>query len=229
MSDGRIIAIGDIHGCSEALAALIEVIAPAPDDTLVFLGDYIDRGPDSRGVLEQVIALEDRCILVPLLGNHEEMLLTSLDGRCNLSYWLNFGGTAVLTSYGHAGTADVRPADLWKLIPRKHIEFIVKCRNYFEAVNHFFVHAYYEPRLPFDQQNWNALRWVSLPPQPEPHYSGKTAIVGHTPQRSGAILDLGFIKCIDTNCCRGGWLSALEVHTGQVWQVDQKGQVRDAD
>ena len=77
MTEGRIIAIGDVHGCSAALAALVQAIAPTPLDTLVFLGDYIDRGPDSRGVLEQVIALAERCIVVPLLGNHEEMLLAA--------------------------------------------------------------------------------------------------------------------------------------------------------
>jgi serine/threonine protein phosphatase 1 len=62
---GRTIAIGDIHGCAAALAALVEVIRPGPDDTLVMLGDYIDRGPDSRGVLDQLIALAGRCQLVP--------------------------------------------------------------------------------------------------------------------------------------------------------------------
>ena len=71
----RTIGIGDVHGCSAALAALVRAIDLTPLDTLVFLGDFIDRGPDSRGVLGQVIALEQRCVLVPLLGNHEEMIL----------------------------------------------------------------------------------------------------------------------------------------------------------
>ena len=81
MTEGRTIAIGDIHGCSAALAALLRAIDPTALDTLVFLGDYIDRGPDSRGVLEQVIALAERCAVVPLLGNHEEMLLAALEGQ----------------------------------------------------------------------------------------------------------------------------------------------------
>jgi serine/threonine protein phosphatase 1 len=71
MTEGRTIAIGDVHGCSAALAALVRAIDPTSLDTLVFLGDYIDRGPDSRGVLEQVFALAERCIVVPLLvSNH---------------------------------------------------------------------------------------------------------------------------------------------------------------
>ena len=69
MTEARTIAIGDIHGCSAALAALIQAIQPMWLDTLVFLGDYIDRGPDSRGVLDQVIALERQCIVVPLMGS----------------------------------------------------------------------------------------------------------------------------------------------------------------
>ena len=72
---GRIIAIGDIHGYSAALAALLEAIAPRAEDTIVTLGDYVDRGPDSPGALDQLIALAARCRLVPLLGNHDEMLL----------------------------------------------------------------------------------------------------------------------------------------------------------
>lgn len=78
MTEGRIIAVGDIHGCSLALAALIQAIGSTPLDTLVFLGDYIDRGPDSRGVIEQIMALGKQCIVVPLMGNHEEMLLAAL-------------------------------------------------------------------------------------------------------------------------------------------------------
>jgi calcineurin-like phosphoesterase family protein len=226
MTDGRTIAIGDIHGCAAALAGLVEALQPAAADCLIFLGDYIDRGPDSRGVLEQVLALQERCTVVPLLGNHEEMLLTALDGREALKYWLHFGGLTALESYGYSGEDEVLTADLWKYIPREHIEFLLSCRNYFEGVGHIFVHAYYEPGLPLVAQNWNALRWTSLPATPEPHYSGKIAVVGHTPQWKGEILDLGFLKCIDTNCCRGGWLTALDVDSGHVWQADQQGRLR---
>src|SRR4029453_4765190 len=72
---GRTIAIGDIHGCAAALGALVAAIEPTADDTLVALGDYVDRGPNSRGVLDELLALAKRCRLVPLLGNHEIMLL----------------------------------------------------------------------------------------------------------------------------------------------------------
>ena len=158
MTEGRTIAIGDVHGCSAALAALVRAIDPTPLDTLVFLGDYIDRGPDSRGVLEQMIALAERCMVVPLLGNHEEMLLAALEGPSELRYWLKFGGREALASYGYRGGPEIRPADLRALIPVEHLQFIKGCRDYFETVRHTFVHAYYEPDRPLHEQSWSGLR-----------------------------------------------------------------------
>jgi serine/threonine protein phosphatase 1 len=83
---GRLIAVGDIHGCSIALRTLIDAIAPNPDETIVALGDVIDCGPDSKGVLDQLITLSSRCHLVTLLRNHEEMLLNALDSRSEFNY-----------------------------------------------------------------------------------------------------------------------------------------------
>jgi serine/threonine protein phosphatase 1 len=226
MAEGRTIAVGDVHGCAAALAALIAAIRPTPEDTLVFLGDYIDRGPDSRGVLDQLLQLREHCILVPILGNHEEMLLAALEGPSELRYWLHFGGLATIASYGFRGGSSLAPADLRRLIPAEHLQFIRECRNHFEAVRHFFAHAYYDPYRPLSEQHWGGLRWLSLPATPVPHCSGKVAVVGHTPQKNGEILDLGFVKCIDTYCHGGGWLTALEVHRGQVWQANPAGELR---
>jgi len=78
---GRIIAVGDIHGCSAALAALVLAIDLKPQDTFVTLGDYVDRGIESKAVLEQLIELEKRCQLVPILGNHDQMMLHAKDGK----------------------------------------------------------------------------------------------------------------------------------------------------
>src|SRR5580698_10046109 len=97
---GRTIAIGDIHGCSKALGALIDAIAPRAEDAIVTLGDYIDRGSDSRGVLDKLITLAGHCRLIPLLGNHEEKLLDALHSTENLRSWLTCGGADTLRSYG---------------------------------------------------------------------------------------------------------------------------------
>jgi serine/threonine protein phosphatase 1 len=227
MTEGRIIAIRDVHGCSAALVALVRAIDPAELDTLVFPGDYIDRGPDSRGVVEQVIALAERCTVVPLLGNHEEMLLAALEGQSELRYWLKFGGTEALASYGYRGGPDLRTADLRALIPAEHLQFIKGCRDYFETVRHVLVHAYYEPDRPLHEQHLGGPRWASLPPVPARHCSGKVAVVGHTPQKNGEVLDLGYLKCIDTFCHGGGWLTALEVEGGRrVWQANGAGEMR---
>ncbi|MCY2986999.1 MAG: metallophosphoesterase [Planctomycetota bacterium] len=103
----RTIAIGDIHGCAIALAKLIEAVAPQPDDTIVPLGDYVDRGIDSRGAIDQLISLADHCRLVPILGNHEEMLLVARKGRSDFRFWMNCGGITCLDSYGSTGRMDL--------------------------------------------------------------------------------------------------------------------------
>src|SRR5262249_33858026 len=115
---GRTIAIGDIHGCPDALAALIDAIAPSPEDTVVLLGDYIDRGPNSRGVLDRLIALARRCRLVPLLGNHEEALLDALRDKDSLRRWLTLGAADTLRSYGWVPGGPRRALADW--IPKPH-------------------------------------------------------------------------------------------------------------
>lgn len=214
----RTIAIGDIHGHSAALAALVAAIAPGPDDTLVLLGDYVDRGPDSKGVLEQVMELRDRWHVVPLMGNHEEMMLGAREGRDDLRFWLRCGGDATLNSYGKAD--DVR------LIPREHFRFLAGLPLYHETSTHFFVHANYAPNWRLVEHDTKTALWLPLSDLPGPHHSGKTAVVGHTPQPNGKILDLAWLKCIDTGCGYGGLLTALDVGSGQVWQVDETGRRR---
>ena len=215
----RTIAIGDIHGCATALAALIASIDPGRDDTVVTLGDYVDRGPDSRGVLDQLLALEARCRLIAILGNHEELMLAAADGRMMVEFWRNCGGNATLDSYGVPGS--IEAADLPALIPAAHRRFLERCRTHFETDTHFFVHANYQPDVPLDRQGPETLRWLSLRDVvPGPHCSGKIAVVGHTPQPD--VLNLGHLICIDTGCCTGGRLTALEVTSGHVWQAAER-------
>lgn len=222
---GRTIAIGDIHGCSEALVAILAAVEPDEEDTVVTLGDYIDRGPDSRGVLDQLIALSGRCRLIPLLGDHEELLLDSLRDVACMKRWLTCGGTETLRSYGWIPGGPRRA--LAELIPEPHRDFLAGCRPYHESATHLFMHAGYVPELPMNQQPRQALLWrVTHTKTAVPHSSGKIAVVGHTRQLSGEVLDHSFLVCIDTNCVRGGWLTALETGTTRVWQADRKGNLR---
>jgi serine/threonine protein phosphatase 1 len=214
----RTIAIGDIHGCSAALDALLEAIRPRQEDLIVTLGDYINRGPDSKGVIERLIDLSHQCRLVPLLGNHDQMLLNARSGLHTMN-WMRMGGFATLHSYG-----TVRELSL---IPDDHIKFLKSCLDYFETDTHIFVHANYFPDISIGEQPVEMMRWGSIKDMtPGAHRSGKTVIVGHTSQKNGEILDLGHAKCIDTYCCGGGWLTALDVQTGEVWQADIKGNMR---
>src|SRR5262249_30858987 len=96
----RTIAIGDIHGCLRALDLLLEVIQPRPDDVLITLGDYVDRGPDSRGVLDRLIELQSQCKLIALKGNHDIMMMRGRDDFAAYEDWTHCGGKATLQSYG---------------------------------------------------------------------------------------------------------------------------------
>ncbi len=216
----RVIAIGDVHGCLHALEALVEAIAPASDDTLVFLGDLIDHGRDSRETIERTIALESQCRVVRITGNHEEMMLSAHDGQQALAYWENHGSAPTLSSYRFPGRLEDIPEDHWRLVKQSV--------PYFETEDFVFTHANYAPDLPMAEQPGRQLRWALFDPQEmRPHMSGKAVLVGHTEQRDGEILDLGFAMCIDTACWRYGWLTAIEPSTGETWQASKWGVLRE--
>ena len=218
-SDRRIVAIGDIHGCVHALHAVLDAVRPRANDLVISLGDFVDFGRDTCEVIEVLLRLRRRCELVTLLGNHEEMLLAALENEKLKQTWHQLGGIATLNSYRFGADIEV--------IPAEHIEFIRGCLPYYETETHIFLHANYDPDLPLAKQPEHLLRWTLLDdPRPRPHGSGKTAIVGHSEQRSGEVLDLGCVKCIDTYCHGGGWLTALEVNSGQIWQASRFGVLR---
>lgn len=218
VSAERIIAIGDIHGCNTALHALLDAIALTDRDILVPLGDYVDRGPDSKGVLDTLIQLKAEYDVRPIFGNHEEMMLTALEGNPPHD-WLRYGGVETLDSYGFSGDLGI--------VPERHVQFLRNCVDYVETDKHIFLHANYIYDVPLDRQDEFQLRWRSLIDEmPGPHMSGKIAVVGHTPDKTGEILDVGFLKCIDTFCYGGQWLTALDVLSGQVWQANDHGELR---
>jgi serine/threonine protein phosphatase 1 len=219
----RTLAIGDIHGCARALDALLAAVSPRPDDRIVTLGDYVDRGPDSRGVLDRLVALHGGGRLVPLLGNHDLMMLHAREWEEAGDIWLACGGQSTLASYG-AGVA--RAAEL-RLVPAAHWQFLEKaCVNWYETATHMFVHASLSPELPLCDQPDSILLWEKLE-APVEHVSGKIVVCGHTRQNSGLPLNWGKTVCIDTGAyLEGGWLTCLDVDEGCYWQANQRGQLR---
>ncbi|WP_337175428.1 metallophosphoesterase [Paludisphaera sp.] len=217
---GRTIAIGDIHGCSVALKTLIAAIDPRADDVVVVLGDVIDYGPDSRGVVQQLIDLSRRCRLVLVRGNHEEYLFAALESESELRSWLNFGGEETLKSYPYRGGDE--------FIDREHVRFLkAVARDFHETDEAIFVHASCDPDTPMDRQSNTTLQWKFIEPgEARPHRSGKTVVCGHTPQVNGEILDLGFLVCLDTDCSRGGWLTGLDFDGGEIFQANERGEAR---
>jgi serine/threonine protein phosphatase 1 len=216
---GRLIAIGDIHGCLAALNSILAAIKPTAEDTLITLGDYVDRGPDSKGVVDRLIALQDECQLVPLIGNHEEMMLDVVRDGQPPYRWLQYGGVETLDSYRFSGDMEV--------ISKEHRQFFASLRDFYETEGFFFVHANYDPELPLDQQPRQLLRWQKLTDlTPPPHRNGKRGVVGHTHDRAGEIFDIGHLICLDTYCYGGGWLTAMDLHSGTLWQSDLSGEMR---
>lgn len=219
MVSERLIAIGDIHGCCVALETLLDAIDPGPNDIVVTLGDYVDRGPDSRGVVDTLISLGKRTRLVGLLGNHEEMMLDVIHHGQPHHDWLKYGAVETLESYQFDGNLD--------FLPPSHLEFFDALGDYFVHDNYFFTHAAYDPDVVLEQQPTEMLRWYSLMNGiPAPHQSGKTAIVGHTANHDGEVMDLGHLMCIDTYCYGGGWLTAVDLRSRTFWQASQRGELR---
>lgn len=217
----RIIAIADIHGCSMAWDTLLSLIKPQGDDLIITLGDYVDRGPDSNGVLERLITLHKTGQLVALRGNHEILMLEARNSPQQFDAWFKWGGDQTLASYPTTGKQPKL-----EMIPSHHWEFMEKtCVNYWETENHFFVHGNVDPQLPLNQQPTEQLFGAKFH-YAKPHISGKTMVCGHTRQTNGKPVNLGYAICIDTWVYGQGWLTGLDINSGKIWQANQIGHFR---
>lgn len=216
----RTLVIGDIHGYAVALDAVLAAAAPTAEDVVVTLGDYVDRGPDSRGVLDRLIALNATGRLVPLFGNHDEMMLAALAGDGSYRrMWLSYGGAQTLESYG------LTLADAGR-VPQEHVAFLRGCLPWHETERFVFAHATVNPLLPMAEQAADDLRWMKLY-GPVRHFTGKTLICGHTRQLSGRPWVQPGVVCIDTGVYEPeGWLTCLWAEDGEYWQANGRGEVR---
>jgi serine/threonine protein phosphatase 1 len=216
----RTLAIGDIHGSYVALTTLLDRVAPRVDDRIIFLGDYIDRGPASREVVESLLELSSKFNLVFLRGNHEVMIIDSYYDALKTSLWQSYGGFETLISYGAQYNAN------WvSFIPESHWRFFKRTSRYLETETHIYVHGCLDAEADMTEQPDWLLYWEHVD-RLKPHKSDKRIVCGHSPQRSGQILDLGFALCIDTGAANGGWLTCLDVGSGDWWQSNEKRETR---
>jgi serine/threonine protein phosphatase 1 len=213
--------VGDIHGCIWELEQLLREL-PA-DDPLIFLGDYIDRGPHSKEVVDRVMLERHRAKY--LLGNHEDMLLAYFKrpGSIEADAWLHpaNGGRQTLSSYGLNNKAV--EADF----PREHLDFFESCSLYLEGDDFLAVHAGFVPELSLAEQKRDHMLWIRGEwIRKEYLWNGKHVYYGHTPTAylhgtaNMEDLILGEKSTgLDTGCVYGGYLTALEVNTNRMIQI----------
>ena len=234
-------AIGDVHGCLSALERLLELVGISGQDQLVMLGDYIDRGPDSAGVIERLIDLSSSLDLVCLKGNHEIMMKAARSDLRERRRWMMCGGGAAYDSYvarfGPALSEDSAGdeeddfesaaylGDGLDVVPETHWQFIQACKPFYETKSHVFVHAAIHGDIPLTHQADHTLFWDTFRSN-TPLESGKHVICGHTSQKSGKPLQCEHAVCIDTWACGSGWLTCLNVGTGHYHQANQAGETR---
>ena len=224
----KIIAIGDIHGELHKLQNLFDKLSINVNDTLVFLGDYIDRGENSKGVIDYLLKLSKDYNCVFLKGNHEMFAMDGLkftEGRLGLAHmfnsWMNNGGVACLRSYCRDGLYMDKPGEIVEEMFIDHGSFFDNLQLTYETDNHIFVHGHLAHELDAeDQEEWQCVwgRYNDI----WPHKSGKTVVCGHTIQRDGAKNE-GFKICIDTGSfLLDGYITAMVIDGAKEYFVEGK-------
>lgn len=224
----RLYAIGDVHGCPNELQVLLEHLVRVErlsgDDLVIFMGDYIDRGPDSRGVIECLIEFTRNFgSTIFLRGNHEDMLLDwfGFDGRSGPSYLMN-GGASFLASYGLSAFS--RPDQVQAALPAEHLAFLLNLESGVVADTYLFVHAGVNPLRDLNAQIDDDLFWIRDEFICNVHKIDRTVVFGHTPYQD-IMFHLPFKIGIDTGLVYGNMLSCIELMAGLVFQVERNSQV----
>ena len=208
--------IGDVHGCLERLVSLHFQIAadlaarPVPYSALIHLGDYVDRGPDSAGVLWLLAGVVKPPVTqrVDLKGNHESMMLDALGGgRQAAGHWLDNGGDATLESY-RVGIEDQARPELWReAVPDLHLEWLHRLDLMHREGNYLFVHAGIRPGVALRSQAPDDLMWIREPFLSDRQPRDVVVVHGHTPRPQPDVFEnrIG----IDTGAAMGGRLTCL--------------------
>lgn len=214
----ELFVIGDVHGCAEELQALLQKLPLSRGCGLVLVGDYIDRGPSSRQVVDTLLDVSANVDVYPLMGNHEALLLDFLDDPTPLhsARFVYNGGGATLQSY--CG----KPGDYH--IPDAHVAFFRSLRLVYQSESHIFVHAGL-PDVPLgeldDEEHKETMLWVRTPFHHSTFSWGKTIVHGHS-RVPGIQMDTRRIN-VDTGCVYDNLLSAVHLPSGRVYQVARRG------
>ncbi len=214
--------IGDIHGCLDELRRLIRALRLASGDSLIFLGDYIDRGPDSAGVVSYLIGLQGELPEIKfafLKGNHEDMFLSylGLTGQHGDMFLIN-GGKATLASYGLPEAASREQA--LSALPHDHL-FFYKSLDCFHVMDSFLcVHAGVHPQKSLAEQTEDELFWIRNSFIYSSHCLPYTVLFGHTPQPT-VLYDLPYKIGLDTGLVYGNMLTCLEVDEKVLYQINR--------
>jgi Uncharacterized protein conserved in bacteria len=230
----RAYVVGDVHGRLDLLNQLIDTIEREVDECtarkvmLVFLGDLIDRGPQSAQVIERLRSYHHARIRpLFLLGNHEEVLLRILQGETEpMRAWLRYGGAECLTSYGADARRIARQTDeeavesIRAAIPSDHIEFLNCFLDTCRFGDYLFVHAGIRPGVPLEEQLQSDLRWIREPFLVDDSDHGCIVVHGHT--ISDEVEDRSNRIGIDTGAYRSGILTALAIEGKERWTLDTR-------
>lgn len=213
------IAIGDVHGCNDLLIRLLAKIDERYEGRsykLVFLGDYVDRGPDSRGVLDTLLRVRrDRPDSVFLKGNHEQAMLDFLGSPHEAEAWLSWGGEETLASYGIPIQLPVDVVGIQEslagALPDSHFEFLMSLTLRHDVGNYLFVHAGLNPDKSVEEQHENDLLWIrdDFFNRGKGQFGDKVVVHGHTPIKSPT--DHAWRINVDTGAVWSSKLSAVAI------------------
>lgn len=226
----RLIAVGDIHGQMGKLLGLMELLQPGPEDQFVFLGDYVDRGPDSRGVIDYLIEFKKKFPnAIFIRGNHDQMLLDALvelgkaDGQRLRDLSMVFAADAepsdldlLLFNGGRQTLASYRLESFMQGLPTEHVKFLQETVFWWCHDEFVFVHAAVENGVALEQQDPYFLLWQRWA---DPGANGEVHVVGHHPTTNRKpLFEEGRIS-LDTGAGYGYALTACDVFTKEFWQV----------